>query len=146
MKLLPPSYLFAAIVLQLILHFFLPVSSLFAGLWRLVGIIPLAIGIVLNLRADSALHKANTTVKPDETPRELVTVGPYGFSRHPMYLGFVLILLGLSALLGSLTPLLLVPIFAAVMEVVFIRKEEKTMAATFGDRWNEYVGRVRRWF
>jgi protein-S-isoprenylcysteine O-methyltransferase Ste14 len=146
MRLLPPSYLFAAIVLQLVLHFFLPIGTLFSGLWRLLGLIPLAIGLVLNLRADAALHKANTTVKPDEAPRELVTAGPYGFSRHPMYLGFVLILFGVAALLGSVTPLLVVPIFGAAMEMVFIRKEEQTMAATFGNRWTEYRSRVRRWF
>jgi protein-S-isoprenylcysteine O-methyltransferase Ste14 len=63
-----------------------------------------------------------------------------------MYLGFVLILFGVAALLGSVTPLLVVPIFGAAMEMVFIRKEEQTMAATFGNRWTEYRSRVRRWF
>jgi len=62
-----------------------------------------------------------------------------------MYLGFVLILLGLAVLLGSLTPFIVVPIFAAVIDRVFIVVEEQMLANRFGQAWLDYKSRVRRW-
>jgi protein-S-isoprenylcysteine O-methyltransferase Ste14 len=62
-----------------------------------------------------------------------------------MYLGFVLILLGLAILLGSLFPLLIVPVFAVVMDRVFIVVEERMLGEKFGQAWLDYKGRTRRW-
>jgi protein-S-isoprenylcysteine O-methyltransferase Ste14 len=77
--------------------------------------LPLATGIALNLVADAALKKHGTTVKPFEESSALVTTGAYGICRHPMYLGFALILVGLALLMGSLGPFVVVPLFVAWM-------------------------------
>jgi protein-S-isoprenylcysteine O-methyltransferase Ste14 len=113
--------------------------------WKLLGLIPLAIGIVLNLLADNALHKRGTTVKPFQESSALVSDSVYGISRHPMYLGFVLMLIGVAILLGTLTPWIIVPIFALLMEFVFIREEEHMLKEKFGPIWLEYAKKVRRW-
>ncbi|OIO96268.1 MAG: hypothetical protein AUK03_04195 [Anaerolineae bacterium CG2_30_64_16] len=62
-----------------------------------------------------------------------------------MYLGFVLILLGLAIVLGSLTPFVIIPIFAVVMDRVFIVVEEWMLAEKFGREWVDYRTKVRRW-
>ena len=62
-----------------------------------------------------------------------------------MYLGFVLILFGLSLLLGSISPYIVVMVFAILMDVVFIRVEERMLEAKFGDAWKAYKSKVRRW-
>jgi protein-S-isoprenylcysteine O-methyltransferase Ste14 len=62
-----------------------------------------------------------------------------------MYLGFTLILLGLAILVGALTSFLVVPLFAVLMELMFIRVEESMMAAKFGPAWSDYRKKVRRW-
>jgi protein-S-isoprenylcysteine O-methyltransferase Ste14 len=62
-----------------------------------------------------------------------------------MYLGFTLMLLGIAIFLGALTPFIVVPIFALTMEYVFIRTEEPMMQETFGDAWQAYKAKVRRW-
>ena len=49
-----------------------------------------------------------------------------------MYLGFVLILLGIAVLLGSLTPWLVIPIFVILIDRVFIQTEERMLAEQFG--------------
>ena len=54
-------------------------------------------------------------------------------------------LLGLAILLGSLTPLWVVPIFAIVMDRVFIVVEERMLAEKFGQAWLDYKAKVRRW-
>jgi protein-S-isoprenylcysteine O-methyltransferase Ste14 len=95
--------------------------------------------------ADRQFKQAKTTVKPFQRSSALVTNGAYRICRHPMYLGFVLILSGMAILTGSLSPFVVVPAFAVLVEVVFIREEERMMAAEFGDAWLAYKEKVRRW-
>lgn len=142
---LPPTYLLVALLIQVALHFGLPVMKVIPVPWNLIGIIPVICGVALNLIADQAFKKVGTTVKPFQESTELVTGGAYGISRHPMYLGYVLILAGVAVMLGSVTPFLVVPVFAVLMEVVFIRVEERMLEESFGEAWVGYKDAVRRW-
>jgi len=145
-KVLPPTYLLISIVLMVALHFLHhPTMSVIPLSWNIFGIIPLVLGIAINIIADNALHKAKTTVKPFEESTTLVTSSVYRISRHPMYLGFVLILVGVAIVLGSLTPFVVIPIFAILMDVVFIQVEERMLEQKFGQVWLEYKRKVRRW-
>ena len=142
---LPPTYLLGSIVAMIALHFLLPWRRVIPHPWRLLGIAGVLVGIVLALVADRAFKRHRTTVKPFEESTSLVTTGAYAISRHPMYLGFVLLLGGIAVLLGSLTPLLVVGVFAVLMERMFIRVEERMMEAQFGQAWLAYKAKVRRW-
>jgi protein-S-isoprenylcysteine O-methyltransferase Ste14 len=142
---LPPTYLLIALLAMLVLHFAVPGNKMIALPWNLLGLFPICIGIALNIIADSAFHKAGTTVKPFQVSSVLVTSGVFKMSRHPMYLGFVLILIGVAILLGSLTPWVVIPIFAVLMEVVFIRVEERMLEEVFGQDWLAYKKKVRCW-
>jgi protein-S-isoprenylcysteine O-methyltransferase Ste14 len=144
-KVLPPTYLLFAVVIILMVHFVFPVMTIISLPWNLCGIIPVAFGIAINIMADDAFRRAQTTVKPFETSTSLVTSGVYRISRHPMYLGFVLILVGVAIVLGSLTPFVAIPIFAILMDMVFIQVEERMLEQEFGQVWLEYKHKVRRW-
>lgn len=144
-KLLPPTYLLIAILVMIALHWLVPLSQIVPGLWRLTGLMPLAAGISLNIAADRAFQWAGTTVKPFEASTTLITTGVFRISRHPMYLGFVLILLGIAVLLGSLTPWLVIPIFVILIDRVFIQTEERMLAEQFGQSWSTYTTGTRRW-
>jgi protein-S-isoprenylcysteine O-methyltransferase Ste14 len=130
---------------MLALHFLFPVAQVIPLPWSLLGLVPLVAGLALNLIADNAFHKNNTTVKPFEESTVLIVDGVNRFSRHPMYLGFVLILIGVAILLGSLTCWVVVPAFVAAMEIKFIRTEENMLEEKFGPEWRAYKKRVRRW-
>ena len=123
----------------------MPVVEIIPYPWQLIGCIPLLIGIIFNLVADKALKTFNTTVKPFKESTALVTSGIYGISRHPMYLGMVLMLLGLAILAGSLSPFLAIPVFVILMEIVFVKVEEAMLEKKFGIAWLEYKAKVRRW-
>ena len=142
---LPPTYLWIAMIVMAALHFLFPVKRIIPFPSDLLGVLPLALGAALNIIADKAFRAAKTTVKPFQESAALITDGVYRISRHPMYLGFVLMLLGLAILLGSLTPLWVVPIFAIVMDRVFIVVEERMLAEKFGQAWLDYKAKVRRW-
>jgi len=144
-KIIPPTYFYLSLLLMVVLHFVLPVTGVMGWPWRLVGLIPAAAGAALAIVADSSFKKAGTSVKPLGRTTSLITTGMFKISRHPMYLGFVLFLLGAAMLLGSLTPLVVVAAFAVFIEVVFVRFEEKKMEGQFGEAWREYKRRVRRW-
>jgi protein-S-isoprenylcysteine O-methyltransferase Ste14 len=144
-QILPPTYVLVALIAMLILHFIIPGIKLIPMPWNLLGLIPLVIGVALNLLADGDFRRAGTTVKPFQESSVLLTNGVFGFSRHPMYLGFVLILIGAAILMGSLTPWFIIPVFAALMELVFIRVEEHMLEEKFGQAWLAYKKKVRRW-
>ncbi|HEY72322.1 MAG: hypothetical protein DRJ03_15615 [Chloroflexi bacterium] len=142
---MPTTYLLIAIVVMVALHFSFPVARIIPPLWNLLGIIPLALGVIINLIADQAFHKANTTVKPFKESTTLVTEGVFRISRNPMYLGFVLILIGIGVLMESLTPYVIVLAFAILMDRMYIRVEERMIAEEFGAEWEEYKRSTRRW-
>jgi protein-S-isoprenylcysteine O-methyltransferase Ste14 len=142
---LPPTYLLIAILSMVVFHFLLPAVNLIPLPWNIIGILPLALGIAINVIADSAFRKVGTTVKPSTESSALITKGVFRVSRNPMYLGFVFGLVGVAILLGSLTPWLVIPVFAVWMDRVFIQVEERMLEQKFGQTWLEYKRKVRRW-
>src|SRR4030042_3612548 len=143
-KLFPTHFLLIAIVLIPALHFLWPGIVIFPAPWNFLALLPLAGGIFINLAADGAFHKAGTTVKPFSESSALVTTGMFRISRNPMYLGFVLILTAIAILLGSATPWIVVPLFALLIDRLFIAAEERMLEARFGPAWKEYKSGVRR--
>lgn len=132
------------LVLAVLLHLFFPVMEI--NLVNILGIVPLTLGIAINIWADSLLKKYKTTVKPTKKPSKLVKEGIFLYSRNPMYLGFVLILLGVSLLLGSLTTLLAPLLMFITLETKFIPIEEKHLKENLGDEYEAYKTKVGRWF
>ena len=144
-RLLPPTYFLIALVAMAVLHFLVPVAQVVPAPWNLVGIFPLVVGIALNVVADGLFHKVKTTIRPGAESAVLVTGGPFTFSRNPMYLGFALVLLGVALLLGSLTPFAVIPVFAVLIDRMFIEMEEQMLRTKFGAAWETYASRTRRW-
>jgi protein-S-isoprenylcysteine O-methyltransferase Ste14 len=141
----PPFYLFLSLATILLLHLFLPGATAISAPWNLLGVVFLSLGIVLNLMADRSFKECETSVKPLGDTTTLVTTGAFRVSRHPMYLGFVLILLGAAVLAGSATPFLVVAMFFGFIDTVFVRFEEEKLSRTFGTTWSAYTANVRRW-
>ena len=144
-RVLPPVYFLISIAAMALLNLFGPVIEFARYPWNLLGLVPLGIGIALNLIADEAFKKAQTTVKPFEISTALITTGVFGISRNPMYLGMTLILIGIAILMGSLSPLIVIVFFTALMELVFVRTEEKMLEEHFGLAWTKYQSKVRKW-
>jgi protein-S-isoprenylcysteine O-methyltransferase Ste14 len=80
-----------------------------------------------------------------EPQKTLITAGPYRFSRNPLYLGGnVFIFFGAALLLGSPTALFATAIHIPLIDLL-IRREEAQLARDFGEQWQRYAKRVRRW-
>jgi protein-S-isoprenylcysteine O-methyltransferase Ste14 len=144
-RILPTTCLLIALLAMLTLRLVIPGPKMLPVPWNLLGLVPLALGIGINLAADKAIHLAHTTVKPFEAPTTLITDGVYGFTRNPMYLGFAAILIGVAMLLAAWIPVVVVIAFIGLMQAMFIRHEEESLARNFGKVWEEYERRVRPW-
>jgi protein-S-isoprenylcysteine O-methyltransferase Ste14 len=107
----------------------------------------LLIGIVAALAGVWEFRRAQTTVDPRDPGKSsaLVTGGVYRFTRNPMYLGFLCLLLAWASVLW--TPLALAGpvVFIAYMNRFQIGPEERMLSARFGASFQEYLRRVRRW-
>jgi protein-S-isoprenylcysteine O-methyltransferase Ste14 len=126
-------------------HFLLPVMVVVLPPWCYVGALPILLGVALNIWADRLLKRHQTTVKPHLEPTSLVTSGPFGLSRNPIYVGMIAIAAGVAVLLGTLAPMVVAAGLAAVLALKFVPMEEDSMAKAFGAAWQEYRQRVRRW-
>jgi len=133
------------LVLLVGVNFILPAGRIIHSPYNWSGIFFVVFGIVINIWADNIFKKQQTTVKPDKEPTCLVNSGPFSFSRHPMYLGMELILLGSWIVSGSLISLIFPVIFPALIQKKFILEEEKNMESIFGDKYLYYKRKVRRW-
>ena len=91
-------------------------------------------------------RRAGTEITPTSpTNRALVVDGPYRYTRNPMYLGLVLVTLGIAVWIGA-WPMFLAPIAVfATANWVHIPFEEAKMRRQFGVSYDDYVSRVRRW-
>jgi protein-S-isoprenylcysteine O-methyltransferase Ste14 len=144
-KLLPPTYFFFCLIIAIALHFLLPVMQIIISPYNWLGFLFLIIGGVLNIWADQIFKKSQTTIKPGEKPTTFIKTGPYKFSRNPMYLGVSSLLLGIGFILGSVTSFVGFILFIILIEVIFIPEEEKNLQAQFGEEYEAYKQKVRRW-
>ena len=141
----PPIYFFAACAAMAALHWWFPGVRLLSPPATYAGAAPVVAGVVLAFVAKKQFDGVGTTVKPFERSSVVVAHGPFRYSRNPMYLGMFLALFGLSVLLGTLTPVAVIPVFAWLIVSRFVHREERHMEEQFGDAYRDYKRRVRRW-
>ena len=144
-KILPPTIFWLSLILSVGLHFLLPVKKVIVAPYKYIGILLICAGILLNLWADRLFKHKQTTVKPFEKSSFLIEEGPFKFSRNPMYLGMAAMLLGMSILLGTVTPFIVPVVFCILVRIVFISAEEIDLENVFGQEFLEYKKRIRRW-
>jgi len=144
-KIMPPTYFLIALLLAVSLHLIWPMVKIIKFPYNWSGVILIIVGGWLAIWADNIFKKRKTAVKPYEESSVLVREGPFCFSRHPMYLGMVISLLGIAITLGSLVSFIAPLAFYLAMQFIFISIEEKMMEEKFGERYRDYKKRTRKW-
>ena len=126
-----------------VLHLTLPIDLTLPV--RIGAVALILSGLALEMWAGGLFRKAGTNVVPWSPSTALVESGPYRFTRNPMYVGFTLVYLGLALGLKSPTALVLLVPCLVVMTWGVILREERYLAARFGQPYLDYKTRVRRW-
>ncbi len=132
--------MWAASAISPFLHFAMAgASALGWGIAALGGLLA-ALGV-------AEFRKARTTVDPrtPEKAEALVVGGVYRISRNPMYVGFLLALVGWALYLSNLAAFVFPPLYVAYMNRYQIGPEERHMREKFGGGFDRYVAQVRRW-
>jgi len=144
-KTIPPVYFLAALLLMLLLANLLPLVHLVYVPLRICGGVIILAGLILTATGAWTFKRADTPVRPFEQATTLVTAGVYRYTRNPMYLGLLIMLIGAWIALGKLSPLLIIPVFFFVIREGFVLPEEEFLEKIFGDQYRNYRSRVRRW-
>ena len=114
----------------------LPMAILFA-----ISAIALAVFSML------AFRRASTTIDPyhPEEASHLVIDGVFSYSRNPMYVSLALVLIGWLIWLGSIYNVAVLALFVAYITYFQIKPEEEAMRSLFGESYEHYYSKVRRW-
>lgn len=120
-------------------------SRLLPWTWTLlIGTVLLGIGGVLFGGALWTMRQRGKHPSHSDEPPELITDGPFRYSRNPIYVGHSLMHIGGSFLIDSVWPLvMLVPVLLYLRRV--IKREEARLVTLFGDEYDRYCQNVRRW-
>ena len=144
-KPLPPIYFFLAVLAMTAGHYYFPIVRWIEPPYTYLGWVLIGLAAVFIFWAAGLFGKAGTTVKPYHRSKALVTTGPYRFTRNPMYLGMIGVLTGISITFGTLSPFLVIPPFAFLIQEKFIKMEEEMLEEAFGEEYRAFRKRVRRW-
>ena len=145
----PPPFLFvigflAGWVLDRYWHA-LPLSRFAGSALEPLGWSALVLGAILIGWGMVTFRRAKTAIHPHHSASQLVTHGPYRFTRNPMYTGLTIAYLGGSALVDSSWPIIVLPIVLLVLLNTVISREEMYLRDAFGAEYTAYVASVRRW-
>jgi len=113
---------------------------------RLVaGPLSIAAGAGLVLHCNGLFARIGQgSIVPIDPARRLVVAGPYRYSRNPVYVGYLAVLVGIFLLSGDLLMLLYAVAFFFYLRF-FVRLEEPDLLERFGDEYRQYQVSVPRW-
>ena len=145
-------------ILFLVPAFLLYVAGMFVMVWDLgrradggglhqalspVGLVLVALGLVPAVLGALTLRTNYSSTLVIREGHELVDRGVYRVVRHPIYLGTLLVMIGLplgvSSWIGLPPMLLLIPLFLYRMRI-----EERLLVEEFGDEYRSYMARTKR--
>ena len=144
----PPLLFLGALALGSLLSLALPLGTRLAspnGLALTAGLIFVGLGFLLAALSANRFRLAGTPVPVDRPVTALVSVGPYQFTRNPIYIGLVLVYFGLSIILTSLWALLLLIPVLIILQRGVVEREEAYLERKFGEAYLKYKERVPRW-
>lgn len=141
----PPIVALIFIAAAFVLGRFVLGSFMAPSVLRNIGFALTFIGLLCGVGAFLEFRKARTTLDPHGSTKQLVTSGIYRFTRNPIYLGFLLMVIGFPLNSGFYSGIVVAPFFALTLNRLVIEKEEAYLEKKFKDVYTSYKSRVRRW-
>ena len=141
----PPRIAMALVMVAVSIQYLLPIPWPALPSLLIAGAVLVALGFGIMLRAWWLFQQHQTAICPTAETTAFITGDIYALTRNPMYLGMVLILLGIALGAGRWPLYGVTLIYALILNHVFCRYEERELRAQFGNRYSEYEARVRRW-
>tara|TARA_B100000989_G_scaffold194723_1_gene146936 strand:+ start:1235 stop:1678 length:444 start_codon:yes stop_codon:yes gene_type:complete len=111
-----------------------------------IGIVIIIFGLSVLISAVRVFKQLETTINPLQPSQasKLAIIGPFKYTRNPMYLGMSIILIGFGLIFGAKLTVCFVVLFVLYITFFQIIPEELAMQEKFSD-WKDYCSKVRRW-
>jgi len=141
----PPLIYLAGIFLGVLIGWYWP-GSFWPDMIRF-GFAALLIGggFLLAFVAFLRFRKAGTNVEPYKPTTAIITDGPFGWSRNPIYLAMAGVMIGTGIALDNFWVVVMLAPVLLVMHFGVITREERYLTEKFGDEYRRYKTTVRRW-
>jgi len=141
----PPVVMLIFILLAYFLGRFIPLPFVVPPFLRNIGLFMAIVGFLLGMGALIEFRKVRTTLNPHGSVKHLVTSEIYRFTRNPIYLGFLWMVIGIPLTYGWYWGFLLAPFYILMMNRLIIEREESYLENKFGKTYTSYTSSVRRW-
>jgi protein-S-isoprenylcysteine O-methyltransferase Ste14 len=112
---------------------------------RWIGVVLGVAGAILILAGVAAMRRARTNIYPALPATALVIVGPFRFTRNPLYVALTILFLGLAFEFNTVWGLAVLVPLLLVMHYGVILREERYLERKFGEPYREYCRKVRRY-
>jgi protein-S-isoprenylcysteine O-methyltransferase Ste14 len=112
---------------------------------RVVGAVLVVVFVIWNGSALAVMAAHRTALLPGGATRVVLDRGPFRLSRNPLYVGLIVLDVGLALLWPSVWALIFVPVGIALLFWGAVAPEERYLEAKFGADYEDYRRRVRRW-
>jgi len=109
------------------------------------GVAGILLLLLLDTRAMLRFRRHATSFNPSRPAQTLVTDGPYRVTRNPIYIGMACAYAGATLAANVLWPLAFLPAVLFVIGRAIVPREERHLAVRFGEEYERYRRRVRRW-
>lgn len=144
-RIFPPAIVIVSVLVGVGLRYLVPLGLFPQPIGRWIGGALMLVWLGVAGAAVGVFRRAGTTANPTGDVTAFVTRGPYRFTRNPMYLGLILLQVGIACLLGNGWVVLLAPLSYALLDRIVIPGEERYLAAKYGAAYDDYRRSVRRW-
>ncbi|MGD0541680.1 MAG: isoprenylcysteine carboxylmethyltransferase family protein [Tepidisphaeraceae bacterium] len=142
---MPPLVFLVGFLIGLLLEWLVPLDRLSGITVKCIGVAVATASGILALWGRATMHRAGTNIDPRAPALVVVSNGPFQFTRNPLYLSLVLLTLGIALafdllwVIATLIPVVLIIHFGVIL------REERYLAAKFGQTYLDYKSKVRRW-
>jgi len=141
----PPLIFLICLFLGYFINRFYPLPFLERPLNIIISTIFFAYAALTAGLAFYYMKKSGTNVNTGKPANTIVTTSVYSYSRNPIYLSMIMLLIAFSLFLNILWIIILIPAFVLVMQKGVIEREEAYLEKKFGSEYLNYKKRVRRW-
>ena len=146
----PPVVYLGPLILGLLVNWKIPAPFLPRRLTRIVGLPLFGGGVLLGDWTYRTMRQADTPIigepfVPGRPTSNLITDGPFRYTRNPGYLAGAMVYAGVASLANALWAVLLLPVTLLTMQYTAIECEERYLEGKFGEEYLSYNARVRRW-
>jgi protein-S-isoprenylcysteine O-methyltransferase Ste14 len=144
-RLWPPVSIGTPLVLGLLLSGIVGDPLAASSVTRTTGWVLVASFAVWNGWALVAMARHDTALLPGGATTAVIRTGPFAVSRNPLYVGLLVLSAGFALLAASAWALVALPLEWALLRWGAVLPEERYLSAKFGEEYDDYRRRVRRW-